>query len=78
MVQTPNFAQAGIFQIQHQHLRPMPGNAGTDLFTSAGQMNGTNMLGKTIRQSLSNSGVIMVENYTQWLHTSPMTSTASR
>ena len=34
-------------------------------------MNGIEVLGKTDRQSLSSSGVILVEDYTEWLHTPP-------
>src|SRR4029077_8294358 len=49
----------------------MPGNVGTDLVTSAGQMNGTNMLGKILRQNLSSSGVGLEQDYTKWLHTQP-------
>src|ERR1700692_1737409 len=44
---------------------------GTDLVTSAGQMNRTNMLGKILRQNLSSSGVGLEEDYTNWLHTHP-------
>ena len=49
----------------------MPGNVGTDLVTTTGQMNGTNMLGKTLRQRLSSSGVGLEQDYTKWLHTHP-------
>ncbi len=70
-MQTLNFAQAAIFQIEYQHLRPMPDNVGTDLVTSADPMNRTNMLGKILRQNLSSSGVGLEEDYTKWLHTHP-------
>jgi hypothetical protein len=50
----------------------MAGNVGTDLVTSAGQMNGTNMLGKILRQNLSSSGVGLEEDYTEWLHNIPL------
>jgi hypothetical protein len=46
-------------------------NAATDLVTSAGQMNGTNMLGEILRQNLSSSGVSLEQDYTKWLHTNP-------
>src|ERR1700687_4584116 len=48
----------------------MPDNVGTDLLTSAGQMNVTNMLGKLPTQSLSSSGVGLEEDYTK-LHPHP-------
>jgi hypothetical protein len=43
----------------------MPGNVGTDLVTSAGEMNVTNMLGKILRENLSSSGVTLEEDYTK-------------
>jgi hypothetical protein len=60
-----------MFQIQHQHLRPMPDNIGADLVTGVDHMNGTNMPGKILGQNLSSSGVGLEEDYSKWLHAHP-------
>jgi hypothetical protein len=34
-------------------------------------VNGTQVVGKTSRQGLSSPGIMLVEDYVEWLHTSP-------
>src|SRR5208283_1918218 len=74
MMQTLDFVRPRSFQIQHQRCGAMKGNRGTDLFVGAGQMNRFKVLGKTDRQSLCSSGVILIEDYTEWFHDFPLTS----
>src|SRR5450759_3627273 len=71
MMQMLDFVRSRSFQIQHHRFGALPGNRGTDLLASAGQINRIEVLGKTDRQSLCSSGVILIEDYTQWFHTSP-------
>ncbi len=74
MMQTLNFARARSFQIQHQRFGTMPGNRRADVFVTASQMNRIKMFGKTDRQGLCSSGVILIEDYTEWFHTFPLTT----
>jgi len=74
MMQTLDFVRPRSFQIQHHRLGAVPGNCGTDLLASAGQINRIKVLGQTNRQSLCSSGVILIKDYTKWFHTSPLTT----
>ena len=74
MMQTLDFVRPRSFQIQHQRCGAMPGNRGTNLFVAAGQINRFKVLGQTDRQSLCSSGVILIEDYTEWFHDFPLTS----
>jgi hypothetical protein len=38
---------------------------------AAGEMNGLKMLGETVRQNLTRSDVVLIENYTDWFHGFP-------
>ena len=60
--------------IQYQHFGPIPGDGGTKVLVAASEMNGLKMLGKTVRQDLSGSGVILIQDYTDWFHGSPNSS----
>ena len=52
----------------------LPGNRGTDIVVTAGQINRFKVLRKTDRQSLCSSGVILIEDYTEWFHKFPLTT----
>jgi len=71
-MQTFHFAPERFFHVQHQHVGPIAGNGETQFFVAAGEMNGLKMLGKTVRQKLSSSDVILIEDYSDWLHGSPI------
>jgi hypothetical protein len=73
-MQTLDFSRSRSFQIQHQRLGAMPGNRGTDIVVTAGQINRFKVLRKTDRQSLCSSGVILIEDYTEWFHKFPLTT----
>ena len=78
MMQMLDFVRPRSFQIQHHRFGAMPCNRGTDLLVSAGQINRIKVLGKTDRQSLCSSGVILIKDYTEWFHTHPPDLTAIR
>ena len=78
MMQTLNFARSRSFQIQHQRFGAIPRHRRLNLRVAAGQINRFKVLGKTNRQSLSSSGVILIKDYTQCFHNVPLTSPRPR
>src|ERR1700685_4390107 len=62
----------GCFQIQHQHAGTMPRNGGTNFFIPSNEVDWTEMFGKTNHQSLSSSGVGVIDNQANWFHKSPL------
>jgi len=66
------FAPVGLLHVQHQYFGPIPGDRWTEFLVAAGEMNGLKVLGKTVRQKLSSSDVILIKDYTDWLHGSPI------
>src|ERR1019366_6104617 len=54
----------------------MPGYGRLNFFVLAYPIHGTKILGKTDRQGLSSSGVIVIDNQAEWFHKSPLEFTA--
>src|SRR5277367_3174254 len=73
-MQTLHFIRSRSFQIQHQRFRAMLGDRGTDFSVGVSQINRFKLLGKANRQSLTNSGVVLIEDYTQCFHNIPLTT----
>src|ERR1035438_5797063 len=76
LMQTPDFVRARGFEVQHQDVGMMPGYGRLNFFVLAYPIHGTKILGKTDRQGLSSSGVIVIDNQAEWFHKSPLEFTA--
>ena len=50
------------FEIQHQHTGTLPGNGRSNFFVPGNEVHRTKMFGKTDHQSLSSSGVVLIDN----------------
>jgi hypothetical protein len=74
LMQTLNFARPRSFQIQHDRLSAIPGNRRQDLLAGAGQTNRPKVLGKTGRQNLCRSGVVLIKDYIACFHITPLTA----
>ncbi len=70
-MQAFHFSRSGGFEIEHESFGAMFGNSGADLSVTASSVNRFKVLGKTNRQSLRGSGIILIENYRELFHKSP-------
>jgi hypothetical protein len=66
-----DFARSSGFQIEHQRRGAIAGKGGAYLFVGTRQVNKFKMLGETDCQSLSSPRVFLIQDYTEWFHTSP-------
>ena len=71
MMDTLDLVRSRCFQVQNQRISAMPRNRAAGFFVRTGQVNRVKMLGKADRQSLSSSGVIVIEHDAKCFHTSP-------
>jgi hypothetical protein len=71
LMQPLNFARGRGLDIEDQDPGPVARNCGKQFVAIAGKINGKRLLGKTGYQGLRSSGVILIENYIEWSHTSP-------
>ena len=72
VMQAPDLIRARSFNIQYQHIGTMPFYGHAHFFVSFRYVYRSKILGKTDRQSLSSSGVIVIDNQVEWFHRSPL------
>jgi hypothetical protein len=71
LMQPLNFTGGRGLDIEDQNPGSVAGDGGSQVLAIAGEIDGKRLLGKTSRQDLRSSSVVLIKDYIKWSHTSP-------